>query len=165
MDFTGSEYLVEEGFQARVCARLSSFSYDCPVSFPFSVVINTENGTGNYNYYNRHDSYTIILCSAVSPDDYEAVSNWNVGFSPCSMKTCIDITTHNDSLVEGDEEFYIELSSGQNLHRGIHIGRSSALVTIVDDDGEWYKMISLLAAIICTFTLFSCQGKFTTSNI
>ena len=46
MDFTESEYLVEEGFQARVCARLSSFNYDCPVSFPFSVVINTENGTG-----------------------------------------------------------------------------------------------------------------------
>ena len=56
MDFTESEYLVEEGFQARVCARLSSFNDDCPVSFPFSVVINTENGTGK-NYYNRNDSY------------------------------------------------------------------------------------------------------------
>ena len=101
----------------------------------------------------------------MSPDDYEAVSNWNVGFSPCSMETCIDITTHNDPLVEGDEEFYIELSSGPDLHRGINIVKSSALVTIVDDDGEWYKMISLLAAIICTFTLLSCQGKFQTSNI
>ena len=164
MDFTESEYLVEEGFQARVCARLSSFNYDCPVSFPFSVVINTENGTGKK--YNRHDSYIIIILrSAVSPDDYEAMSNWNVSFSPCSMETCIDITTHNDSLVEGDEEFYIELSSGPNLHRGIHIGRSFALVTIFDDDGQWYRIITWLVAIFCVFTLLSCQGKFTTSNI
>ena len=46
MDFTQSEYLVE-GFQARVCARLSSFNADCAVSFPFSVLIDTGNGTGN----------------------------------------------------------------------------------------------------------------------
>ena len=40
------DYLVEEGQEVRVCAQLMSSRSSCIVSFPFSVVVHTENETG-----------------------------------------------------------------------------------------------------------------------
>ena len=55
MGLEHTDYSVEEGQEVRVCARLMTSRGSCIVSFPFSVVVNTEYGSGmkyivNYSY-------------------------------------------------------------------------------------------------------------------
>ena len=62
-------YLVEEGQEVRVCAQLMSSRSSCIVSFPFSVVVHTQNETGmifEYTYCQvlfvadlRNQDYTV----------------------------------------------------------------------------------------------------------
>ena len=76
----------------------------------------------------------------MSPDDYAAVSNKSLKFLPCTTEVCINISTHHDNLVEGDEEFYVRLSTDPDLHGEVYLeySLSMAVVTIVDNDGECY---------------------------
>ncbi|CAI8040290.1 Proprotein convertase subtilisin/kexin type 9 [Geodia barretti] len=115
-----TDYSVEEGQEVRVCARLMTSRGSCTVSFPFSVVVNTEYG------------------SAVSPEDYVTVSNESLSFAPCTTNVCFNITTHDDTLPEGNEEFHVILSRGPDLNSRIHLDHimNMAVVTVLDDDGE-----------------------------
>ena len=85
------------------------------------------------------------------PDDYEAVSDWSLVFPVCATVSCVNITTINDSLLEGDETFRVTLSRAPDLHKGIRIGRDTALVTIADDDGE-----GIASYIVTPLDSFSC---------
>ena len=79
-----------------------------------------------------------MLLSAVSPEDYVTVSNESLSFPPCTTKVCFNITTHDDTLPEGNEEFHMTLSRGPDLNSRIHLDHimNMAVVTVLDDDGE-----------------------------
>ena len=66
MGLDSIDYLVEEGQEVRVCAQLMSSRSSCIVSFPFSVVVHTENETGMIFYCQvlfvadlRNQDYTV----------------------------------------------------------------------------------------------------------
>ena len=48
--------------------------------------------------------------------------------------SCFQVLPTNDSIVEGDEEFVISLSASDSAITA----NSTAVLTIVDDDGKYY---------------------------
>jgi len=68
--------------------------------------------------------------TAVSPDDYEAVSN-TLTFAAGTTNQTIDVTVQGDALDEANETFAVTLSSASNAT----IATATATGTIIDDDG------------------------------
>ena len=74
---------------------------------------------------------------ATSPDDYVALSSEEVRFAPCTSEVCATITTVNDELVEGNENFSVSLMRGPQWDSRISFSRSKSEVVIIDDDCKW----------------------------
>jgi len=74
--------------------------------------------------------FNTIGGSATSDLDYEARVNGRVTFAPGQVVAVRRITTIQDSLVESDETFDLQLSNPVN----VNIGQTSSTGTIVDDD-------------------------------
>ena len=60
----------------------------------------------------------------------------NTQFPPCTPELCFTITTVDDELAEGDEEFYVTLSRGSNWDNRVNLTQKSAQVSIIDDDSK-----------------------------
>ena len=71
---------------------------------------------------------------ATSPDDYLALGPDEVRFPPCTSEICVTITTVNDELVEGNENFSVSLMRGPEWDSRISFSRSKSEVVIFDDD-------------------------------
>ena len=115
----------------------------CTVPFPFFVFFNTGDGNGMVigSFIMSHSIYTKNI-SAVSAVDYVAVSNQSVRFAPCAPEYCINISTINDEVVDGEERFFVTLSRSASLDSRINVDHKSARaeIVIIDDDGESYIM-------------------------
>ena len=57
-------------------------------------------------------------------------------FSACQSMACADISILNDNITEYDESFGIVLERTPNLDSRISLSPESAVVTIMDDDGN-----------------------------
>ena len=81
-----------------------------------------------------------------------AVYNESLSFPPCTTQVCLNISTHDDALPEGNEQIYVTLSRGPNLDSGIYLDPATtmAAITIVDNDGELLHSIYLSALSVCT---------------
>jgi hypothetical protein len=79
--------------------------------------------------------------SAKAPDDYGAVSG-TLTFVPGQTSTSFQAPIEGDTLDEADETFDLELSDPTNAELG---DRSSATVTIQDDDAPALPSISIAA--------------------
>ena len=77
-----------------------------------------------------------FLFSADSLEDYTALTQAERRFSPCISQVCIELETINDELVEGDENLFVSLTTGNNWDSRLSLNRTHAQVTIEDDDCE-----------------------------
>ena len=66
-----------------------------------------------------------------------ALSSEEVRFVPCALEVCTSISTVNDELVEGDENFFLSLTRGAQWDNRISISHSRSEVVILDDDCKW----------------------------
>ena len=78
---------------------------------------------------------------ATSPADYVALSSEEVRFGPCHSEVCATITTVNDELIEGDENFFLSMTRGPEWDSRISFSRSRSEVVILDDDCKWQVML------------------------
>ena len=69
--------------------------------------------------------------------DYGSTSGM-VTFDNSSTLNIITIIIHNDSVLEFDESFQVELISDT---AGVILTTTFATVTIVDDDGEYQELL------------------------
>ena len=72
-----------------------------------------------------------------------ALSSEEVRFSPCTSEVCANITTVNDELVEGDENFFLSMTRGPAWDSRIYFHRSRSEVVILDDDCKWQFRLSV----------------------
>ena len=75
---------------------------------------------------------------ATSPDDYLALGPDEARFPPCTSEVCVTITTVNDELVEGNENFSVSLMRGPQWDNRISFSRSKSEAVIFDDDCKWH---------------------------
>ncbi len=71
--------------------------------------------------------------TAVSGDDYTAVSSGTVTIAAGATSGTLSVPTVDDALVEGDETFEVTIA-GATLPAGVTLGTSTATGTIEDDD-------------------------------
>ena len=91
-----------------------------------------------------HNTQSFLVCwdlshflfSADSPEDYTALTQAERHFSPCISQVCVELETINDELVEGDENLFVSLTTGNNWDSRLSLNRTHAQVTIEDDDCE-----------------------------
>ena len=72
-----------------------------------------------------------------------ALSSEEVRFAPCTSEVCATITTVNDDLVEGNENFFLSMTRGPQWDIRISIRRSRSDVVILDDDCKWQLRLSV----------------------
>ena len=73
-------------------------------------------------------------CSAVSPDDYEAISTF-VRFNACETRSCVNVTIVDDLELEPDENFFHTLEMTPGLDSRIELNPTRGEIEIFDDDG------------------------------
>ena len=113
-----TSYIISEHSSSiTVCWTISEPTTSCPVDFPFTVRLLTEDGT------------------AVSPADYTALDA-TLPFSSCDRRRCVRIPIVNDSIVEYPEAFTVRLERTDSLPESITFDqdRDVATVEIRDDD-------------------------------
>ena len=80
-----------------------------------------------------------IMLEAILPIpaflDYTPVEH-TLTFTPCATLHCINITILDDTQVEIDEIFYINLERTTELDRMIQLGPMEGIIQILEDDCE-----------------------------
>ena len=111
-------------------------------------------------------SYVTSDGTASVNNDYNA-STGTATFAPGEVTTTIDVTIISDDLAEGDENFFIDLSSATNAT----ISDNQAEITITDDDaiptvqiGDASTSDETAAALITTVTLSAPSSSAITLN-
>ena len=138
MELTEDVYHVEESDPVRVCAKLVGENGNCIVPFDFVVIFSTIDGSGNYKMCSSNSHLSFCNFLATSPDDYLALGPDEARFPPCTSEVCVTITTVNDELVEGNENFSVSLMRGPQWDSRISFRRSKSEVVIFDDDCKWH---------------------------
>ena len=64
-------------------------------------------------------------------------SSGTLSFDSRNLVRAVSIFVRNDSILEFDEIFQVDLSGGTN---GVITHPSSATITIIDDDSEYYSL-------------------------
>ena len=57
---------------------------------------------------------------------------------------CVNITIHDDVMLERNETFLVSLERTAGLNQRIVLDITEKTVTIVDDDREWFHYFRLL---------------------
>ena len=72
-------------------------------------------------------------CCISGNDDYEAIENATVTFTPAQTEQFVDVTINDDSVLESNEDFLglLSLPSGSV---GVSLGDRLATATILDND-------------------------------
>ena len=141
VELTEDVYQVEESDSVRVCAKLAGENRNCIVPFVFIVILSTIDGSGNYKTCTLYSHLFFCYFLATSTDDYSALGPDEARFPPCTSEVCVTITTVNDELVEGNENFSVSLTRGPQWDSRISISRSKSEVVIIDDDRKWRATI------------------------
>ena len=118
MGFQQTSYRIDESTRhggVQVCWSVSQPTASCPVQFPFTVQLLTEDGT------------------AVSPTDYTALDAI-LPFSVCQRTQCVSIPIINDSGLEDAETFTVRLERTSTLPAGITLSPDTTTVEIQDND-------------------------------
>ena len=55
---------------------------------------------------------------------------------PCEVITCIKVPIIDDTTVEEDEYFIVEMEGVPNLHPRINLEDTRATITVLDNDGK-----------------------------
>ena len=77
--------------------------------------------------------FTLLLYHTDDAVDYVGI-NSSVILTPTNQRQCINITVVDDSICEADETIPVLLTSSEDPSEVI-LDPSSAVVTIIDDDG------------------------------
>lgn len=74
--------------------------------------------------------------SSTAGDDYEAILNRQITFSPGETSATITVNTIQDQLAEGTEVFEAFLSDPRPSPGVVLGGQDKATVNIIDDEGK-----------------------------
>ena len=121
----------------ELCAIVFSPSSPCPISFPFSVILSTDNdsaGTSTVDLTLHHTPAIIYVTSAVAPMDYGHVATL-LSFDACEMRRCVNVTIVNDVVLENVESFDVTLDRAPELDSRITLSPVDGIVEIIDNDG------------------------------
>ncbi len=124
VQFAQAQYQVSESVgRAALVIDVIGTPQSCPVASPFSVQVDTRQG------------------SATPSGDYVAFSGL-VSFAACQAQRSVQIALRDNSTVERDESFTVQLSRPAALDPAITLGTDEATVTIVDDDLSFIRLNS-----------------------
>ena len=122
----------EDGGSVEVCVVVYMPDSDCPIKFPFTVLLSTEDlSAGNAPICVSIHSFYI---TTESPMDYSSTINTIVQFDECERRSCINITIVDDEVPEDTEYFNLNLERN-GLHERIQLDPVDGLVQITDNDG------------------------------
>ena len=134
-------YIVPEDVgMVEVCASIfSAMKVECPVSFAFNVLLSTvsDTATGNWCMALLFISYIVLetIMSTPALPDYIPVERI-LTFKPCDRRRCVNITILDDTQVEIDEIFYVNLERTIGLDRVIRLDPIEGIIQIEENDCE-----------------------------
>ena len=102
----------------------------------------------------------LFLAFAGDGVDYIEVNSLRINITPRTNQLilqCTDITVVDDLICEADETIPILLNSNDNPS-GIIFSPSSAVVTIVDDEGMFF--VYMYVIMMCTYSNVAREQKF-----
>ena len=112
-----TEYRVSEQSESVVIGmEITSPRVSCPIAFPFTVRLLTDDGT------------------AVAGEDYRTVPA-DVTFDSCDRVRAVSFPIIDDSRIEDAEAFTVRLERTSTLPAGITLSPDTATIEIQDDDG------------------------------
>lgn len=89
--------------------------------------------------YEQWDNTIFLLFHVifpVTPMDYGSLSSITLSFGACDTRHCQMIPIVDDSTLEQEETFSVELESTDDLHTRISLIRTNGQITIIDNDGR-----------------------------
>ena len=121
----------------EVCVEHKSLLNDCPVAFPFALILRMINNTASELHLSVSLVYAVPV--TVSPDDYSGNST-DLMFGLCSQKQCVNISISDDGILEEPEVFTVSLERPPGLTDYIELVDKKKKVTIIDDDGKYLAL-------------------------
>ncbi len=88
-------------------------------------------------HYGVLPSLDNFVPSPPAGEDYTEVSQVEVVFQPAEDRVTYQLLIEGDDIHEAEETFLLRLSqpSGDLMQTGVQLGRSEAVITVIDDDG------------------------------
>ena len=80
----------------------------------------------------------MITSFLVDIDDYTGLSGSNLPFSACQNRSCVNITIHDDMIVENVESFNVTLERTPGLDMRITLDPVDGEIEISDNDGQFF---------------------------
>ena len=135
IDITGGNVVVEgQNRNLTVCLTIMKPTVICPTHESFSMVVYTSDDTASkFIYYILLHYFNINL--VVAGLDFVDMSRL-FEFEPCVKQVCHNIAIIDDSEVENNEEFTINVLRSSGVNRRIKLMNSEKTITIVDTDGR-----------------------------
>ena len=114
-----------------------------------SVFVIATNITARGLFVNLVCTLTANSCSFVAGEDFGPSQNYTVTFPAGSTKQSVDIPIINDTVLEPDETFSLEISVPEATVRAGVIGSCdpftpTVTTEIIDDDGKLYINITII---------------------
>ena len=141
-------YFSEVAGSIQVCATWRSpTTIECPFQPPFTVPISvTDNSAGK-----TPKPSCIPLSAYLFPhsffldveEDYSILDPLSFCFEDCQLRSCIDVSIHNDNVLEEFVEvFTVSLGSVPGLSDRIMLSPAESRVVIIDDEGQLSYFLS-----------------------
>ena len=115
---------------------------NCPINFPFEVLLSTEDGTAGIHihplYPFSQSSHLPLFFShiSVASMDYNPLIDFVVEFNSCDQIRCTDIIIRDDLITEDIESFFVNLERTDDLSITISLNPIRAEIQIIDANGE-----------------------------
>ena len=100
----------------------------------------------------------MITSFLVDIDDYTGLSGSNLPFSACQNRSCVNITIHDDMIVENVESFTVTLERTPGLDMRITLDQVEAGIEITDDDGEEFTVYAVTRHTSLSFRGYCGSG-------
>ncbi len=107
---------------------------DGETTFSFLVTLSNPVDTSVSATVNTADANATALYSGVGGDDYEAITGGTVSFAAGATSQTINVTVNGDNWEEGDEKFFVNLSSLMAGSRSVTFADSTGEGMILNDD-------------------------------
>ena len=127
----------EDGGSVEVCVVVYMPDSDCPIKFPFTVLLSTEDFSAGI--YCPDMCLHSFYITTESPMDYSSATI--VQFNECERRSCINITIVDDEVPENTEYFNLNLERN-GLHERIQLDPTDGLVQITENDGTCTVVIA-----------------------
>ena len=150
IDITGKNTVVEgQDRNLTVCLTIMKPTVICPTHESFSMVVYTSDGTASKLYFaSLHCFFNINL--VVAGLDFVDMSRL-FEFEPCVKQVCHNIAIIDDSEVESDEKFIINVLRSSGVNKKIKLMTSEKTITIVDTDGRLSYIPYMYISFIISF--------------